>query len=223
MMREKIANISGPTSVELQEIAGGPPVGKDISVKVQGKYLDNIKAAALALQDSIKLLTGVHGVADDFPPGKKEIKIIADEEKAAFYGFNVQIVAMYVRSAFDGVKATEYRDADDEVDVIVKYDMANRKSLDDVLNLRVTNAAGQTAALRDMVEFQIKPGPTEIKRFDQKRTIMVTGNINKANGWEMFKKNIVENIPALKSILGEVDENKTSIDVVNSKIKCLRM
>ncbi|MCK5075683.1 MAG: efflux RND transporter permease subunit, partial [Calditrichia bacterium] len=180
MMREKVKNISGPVSVEIEKIAGGPPVGKDISVKVQGKYLDNIKAASLALQDSIKTLTGVHGITDDFPSGKKEIKIITDEEKAALYGFNVQMVAMYVRSAFDGVKATEYRDADEEIDVIVKYDMANRKSLDDVLNLRVNNATGQTVALRDIVKFEIKPGPTEIKRFDQKRTIMVTGNIDKA-------------------------------------------
>jgi multidrug efflux pump subunit AcrB len=38
---------------------------------------------------------------------------------------------------------------------------------------------GQTVALRDIVTFEIKPGPTAINRFDQKRTIMVTANIDK--------------------------------------------
>lgn len=179
MMQAKVKNISGPISVEFEEITGGPPVGKDVSIKVQGKYLTNIKNAALALQDSLELIDGVHGITDDFPTGKNEIKIITDEEKAALYGFNIQTVSMFVRSAFGGIKATEFRDADEEIDVIVKYDVSNRQSLDDVLNLRVTNQMGQTVALRDIVTFEIKPGPTAINRFDQKRTIMVTANIDK--------------------------------------------
>ena len=179
MMQTKVKNISGPTSVEFEEITGGPPVGKDVSIKVQGKYLANIKNAALALQDSLELIEGVHGITDDFPSGKNEIRIIANEEKAALYGFNIQTVSMFVRSAFGGIKATEFRDADEEIDVIIKYNTSNRQSLEDVLNLRVTNQIGQTVALRDIVKFEIKPGPTEIKRFDQKRTIMVTANIDK--------------------------------------------
>ena len=179
MMQSNVKNISGPTSVEFEEISGGPPVGKDISVKVQGKYLSNIKNAALALQDSLNLINGVHGITDDFPPGKNEIRITADEEKAALYGFNIQTISMFVRSAFDGIKATEFRDADEEIDVIIKYNVSNRQSLEDIFNLRVTNTMGQTVALRDVVKFDITPGPTAINRFDQKRTIMVTANIDK--------------------------------------------
>jgi multidrug efflux pump len=191
-MRERVKYISGPTSVEFEKLAGGPPVGKPISVKVQGKYFDEIKKAALALQDSIKAMTGTYDVTDDFPPGKQEIRVIVDEEKAALFGFNTQYVAMNVRYAFDGIEATEYRDGDDEIDVIVKYDQKNRSSVDDVLNLRLTNMTGQTVALREMVKFDIKPGPDEIKRFDQKRTIMVVGEINNA---------------------------ETSLDLVNNKLK----
>ncbi len=177
-MRERVKYISGPTSVEFEKLAGGPPVGKPISVKVQGKYFDEIKKASLALQDSIKTMLGTQEVTDDFPPGKQEIRVIVDEEQSALYGFNTQYVAMNVRYAFDGIEATEYRDGDDEIDVIVKYNEQNRSSVDDVLNLRLTNMAGQTVALREMVKFDIKPGPDEIKRFDQKRTIMVVGEIN---------------------------------------------
>ena len=86
---------------------------------------------------------------------------------------------MNVRYAFDGIKATEYRDGDEEVDVIVKYDETNRSSVEDVLNLKLSNPAGKTVALRDMVAFEIEPGPTEINRYDQKRTILVTGDFDK--------------------------------------------
>ena len=180
MMRERSKTISGPISVEFAEISGGPPVGKPISVKVQGKYLDNIKNASLALQDSLRALAGARDISDNFPPGKQEIRILVDEEKAALYGFHTQFVALNVRYAFDGIAATEFRDGDDEIDVVVKYDQQNRSSVDDVLNLKLTNAQGRTVALRDMVRFEIKSGPTEINRFDQKRTIMVTGDIDES-------------------------------------------
>jgi multidrug efflux pump subunit AcrB len=83
-----------------------------------------------------------------------------------------------VRYAFDGIEATEFRDGDEEIDVVVKYGEEYRSKVDDVLNLKITNQRGQTVALRDMVEFKILPGPTEINRFDQKRTILVTGEID---------------------------------------------
>lgn len=194
MMRERVQYISGPVSVEFEKLAGGPPVGKPISVKVQGKYFDEIKRASLALQDSLRKMEGTFNVTDDFPPGKQEIHIKVDEEKAALFGFNTQYVAMNVRYAFDGVKATEYRDGNDEIDVIAKYDESNRSSLEDVLNLRLTNMQGQTVAMRDIVNFEIKSGPDEIKRFDQKRTIIV---------------------------YGEIDNEKTSLDKVNLRLKQL--
>ncbi len=177
-MRENIRYISGPTSVEFQMVSGGPPVGKPISVKVQGKYLTDIKKASLVLQDSIRAMSGTYNVSDNYPPGKQEIRIIVDEDKAALYGFNTQYVALNVRYAFDGITASEYRDGDEEIDIIVKYDQKNRASVDDVLYLKLTNAAGQTVSLRDMVKFEIKSGPDGIRRFDQKRTIMVVGEIN---------------------------------------------
>ena len=74
--------------------------------------------------------------------------------------------------------ATEYRDADDEIDIIVKYNKDYRSSVDDVLNLKISNPLGNTVALRDLVSFDIRTGPTEIRRIDQKRTIFMTGNID---------------------------------------------
>ncbi len=178
MLRLNTTYISGPRSVEFEMVSGGPPVGKPISVKVQGKYLDEIKDASLELQDFIREQPGAKDITDDFPPGKEEIRVIIDQEKAALYGFNTQLVALAVKYAFDGIDATEFRDGDDEVDVVVKYATGHREDMGDILNLRLTNPAGATAALRDMVEFETIAGPTSIKRFDQKRTILVTGEIN---------------------------------------------
>jgi multidrug efflux pump len=192
MLRENVKHISGPISIEFEKVSGGPPKEKPISVKVQGRYYDDIKKAALALQDSIRSIKGTYDIVDNSPPGKQEINIIIDEEKAALYGFQTQDVALNVRYAFDGIKSTEYRDGDEEIDVVVKYDQISRSSMEDILNIRLTNYSGRTVALRDMVKFEIKSGTSQIRRFDQKRTILV---------------------------MGEIDDKKISLDKVNARIK----
>ena len=179
-LRSMCSDIAGPISVDFKKMSGGPPEDKPIAVKVQGKYYDEIKIASNMLIDSIRTLEGAVDITDNYPPGKEELKILVNDEKAAMYGFNPQYLAFTIRYAFDGVEATEFRDGDEEVDVIVRYEEKYRSSLDDVLNLKVTNMTGQTVTLRDMVEFERLPGKTELHRFDQKRTILVTGNINEA-------------------------------------------
>ena len=191
MLRERTEHIAGATSVNFEKFTGGPPVGKPISVKVQGRYLERLKEAALVLQDSLGRIPGALEVTDDFPPGKDAIRIEVDEVRAALYGFSPQEVALNVRYAFDGVEATKFRDGDEEVGVIVQYDQAKRSTVDDVLNVQVTNAGGSTVALRDMVSFSIGPGHMEINRFDRKRTIMVTG---------------------------EIDEETTTVDQINDRL-----
>lgn len=224
-LRNNCQNISGPISVQFAKISGGPPVGKPISVKVQGKYLDDIKSASLALQDSIRKINGTYDVVDNFPPGKQEIRVQIDEDKVAMYGLNAQSVALNVRYAFDGVTATEFRDGDDEIDVVLKYNEQNRSSVDDVLNLKITNPAGKTIALRDIVQFEIKPGPTEIRRFDQKRTIMVTGEINEEQiSLDKINNLLAELFPELERIFpgitfkigGQFDEFSKAFDNIAS-------
>ncbi|MFC2084844.1 efflux RND transporter permease subunit [Bacteroidota bacterium] len=199
-LRNNCQEISGPISVQFTKISGGPPVGKPISIKVQGKYLKDINAASKALVDSIRKVTGIYDIADNFPPGKQEIRIRVNEDKAAMYGFNIQTVSMYVRSAFDGITSTEFRDGDEEIDVIIKYKQEYRSSVDNVLNLNVTSPMGKTVSLRDMVDFEITPGPTDIRRMDRKRTILVTGEINEAEtSLDKVNNKLATFFPALKA------------------------
>lgn len=224
-LRESCSGISGAISQQFLKFAGGPPVGKPISIKAQGKFLDEIKQASLVLQDSIKQINGTLDVADNFPPGKKEIRINIDEDKAALYGFSVQTIALYVRYAFDGVLATEFRDADDEIDVIVKYNEKYRSSVEDVLNLNVSNPLGNTVSLRDLVSFDIRTGPTEIRRIDQKRTIFITGNIDEEKTTlDRVSRSIEDVFPAIEaqfpgvsfSFGGQYDEFNTAFDNILS-------
>ncbi len=205
VLRERTEHIAGPASVVFEKFTGGPPEGKPISVKVQGRYLDRMKEAALALQDSLRRIPGTLEVTDDFPPGKDAIRIEVDEDRAALYGFSAQEVALNVRYAFDGVEATKFRDGDEEVGVIVQYDRKERSAVEDVLNVQVTNSSGSTVALRDMVSFSIGPGRTQIQRFNQKRTIFVTGEVDEAEtSLDRINARMLEIFPSIEAHYSDV-------------------
>lgn len=199
-MRKISADVAGPIFTDFKKMSGGPPEDKPIAIKVQGKYYDDIKKAAMILQDSIRTIPGALDITDNYPPGKEELRIIVNDEKAAMYGFNPQYIAFTVRYAFDGVEATEFRDGDEEIDVILKYEEKYRSSIDDVLDLKVTNMMGQTAALRDMVTFEKSPGKTELRRFDKNRTILVSGNIDeKVTSLDRVNLRMMEFFPAVQA------------------------
>lgn len=179
-LREKIKPISGISKLEFGKVATGPPTGKPVEVKVKGKYLDELQEVADLVKAELRKMKGVTEVNDDFSLGKKEIKIYVDEDKAALLGLDVFQIAGTVRTAFDGTKATVFRDGDEEVDVVVKFKGDRRETLTDIENLRIPSRTGALVPFRNVAKVKIERGYSEIKRFQGDRAITVSADIDKS-------------------------------------------
>jgi multidrug efflux pump subunit AcrB len=172
--------IAGTEDIRIATINTGPPVGAPIEFKIKGKHFDQLEKLADELKDSLATVPGVYSINDDFQLGKKELKVEVDIERAAMLGLDVATVAAAVSGAFDGIPAGVYRDGDDEVDIIVKYDEGSRNELDDLQNLRIMNRFGQLIAFRDVATVQTDRGYADIHRFNGERAITVSAEIDKA-------------------------------------------
>jgi multidrug efflux pump subunit AcrB len=179
-LREKIKSISGISKLELSKVAHGPPTGKAVEVKVKGKYLDELQEVAELVKAELRKMEGVTDVNDDFELGKKEIRIHVDKDKAALLGLDVFQIAGTVRTAFEGTKATVFRDGDEEVDVVVKFRGDEREKLSDVEQMRIASRSGALIPFRSVAKVSIERGYSEIKRFEGDRAITVSADIDKA-------------------------------------------
>ncbi len=123
------------------------------------------------------MLETIPGTADimisraDYQP---EYQIDFDREKLAIYGLNLTTAATYVRNRINGATASQFREDGEEYDIKVMYEPDARTSIEDIENILIYNAAGQSVRLRDVGKVVECFSPPTIERKDRERIITVS-------------------------------------------------
>ena len=177
-LRQKFNRITGPERIGFQTREEGPPAGKDVEVIVKGKYFDELETITNELTTELAKTPGVTDISDNYALGQEEIKLHIDEDKASEYGLTLQQIAFTARNAFEGTKATVFRDGDEEIDVVVKFSESARTTLKDVESLKLMGATGMPVPLRDVAQLNMAQGYSTIHRYKGERAITITANID---------------------------------------------
>ncbi|MBN2527454.1 MAG: efflux RND transporter permease subunit [Deltaproteobacteria bacterium] len=180
-LREELKNLGGAEyRVEVEEM--GPPAGAPVSVEVSGEDYAQLNEYAQQVKEYLNGVTGVVDVKDDYEAGKPEIRVTVDREKAMLRKVNTQTISTAIRAAINGIEASVLREGEDEFDIIVRYDESARRSINDILDIRVTGEDDVQIPVRDVASVSTTGGYGSINHIDQKRTIAVTGDVSKASG-----------------------------------------
>ena len=194
-IRPRLQDIPGIKSLDFTKVRAGPPTPKDVELKVQGKHFNTLEQIVARIEGKLSTIKGVYDIVDDFRTGKKDIKIYINEEKAAIYGLDVYQISMAIRNAYEGKVATVYREGDEEIDVVVKYQQQAVKSIEDVENLKIATSGGELIPFRNFATIKVEPGYTSINRYKQERAITVTASVDReTNSLERVDKSLVEEV-----------------------------
>ena len=177
-LRTKTATISGIEELNFITQGGGPPSGQDVEVKVKGAKFEQLIALSDTLKASLSQMDGVYDIRDDFRTGKSELRIHLKPEKAHQYGLSTFQIAQTVRTAIEGAKATTYREADEAIDVIVKYEEDTLTNLVELNNLLIATPTGTIVPLKDVADITKEKGYSDIRRFDGERAITVYASVD---------------------------------------------
>ncbi len=178
-LRQETATISGIEELNFVVPEGGPPQGQDVDVKVKGPQFNQLIALADVLKERLHQMDGVYDIQDDFRIGKSELRIYLKPEKAHQYGLTTFQIAQTVRTAIEGAKATTYREADEAIDVVVKYEEDTLKNLAELNNLLIATPMGAIVPLKDVADITEEKGYSDIRRFDGERAITVYASVDR--------------------------------------------
>ena len=199
-LRTQVEKISGITTVEFAKVETAPPVGKPVAVQVRGKEYPVLEAAAEEIKQILAPMDGVKDVHDDLELGKGEIRIHIDREKAAIYGLTNNQIALAVKGAFEGLEATTYRTGGEEVDVIVKFQEANRRGIADFERIKLRTPQGDLIPFYNVADVKVERGYAQIIRRDFERTVMVKADVDSAVTKSTTVNRIIEDkIPELEA------------------------
>lgn len=171
--------------LDVEAIAGGPPVGKPVAIELKGDNYEVLKKIAQEYKDIMAKVDGVIDIGDDFTDGKDEIRLSINEALASQAGVSVQQIALAVNTAYQGTVATTIKRADEEVDVRVRFPENFRNSLKSLDKIFVTNNQGNLIPISRMIKYVKSPGLASINHFDGKRLMTATANLDETKTTSM--------------------------------------
>ncbi len=178
-LRLQMTEITGAEKIYFDKQEGGPPRGKDVEVKVKGDRIPQLVAIANQLKEKLNSINGVFDVKDDFKSGKPEIRLRTKGEKLRQFGLTIFQVANNVRHAIEGNICTVYRDADEAIDVVVKYGKNSMNTVDALSQMMIATPSGISVPLKDIAQLSREESLVDIKRFDVERSITVSASVDR--------------------------------------------
>jgi HAE1 family hydrophobic/amphiphilic exporter-1 len=152
--------------------------GERVEVEVRGHDIETADALARQVQAVIENVDGITDTKVSRETGSPEALVVIDRQKAADMKLTVSKIANMLQTVLSGTTAGQFRDGGDEYDIRVQLEQAEKKEIQEILDLPVTNAEGERVVLRNVVKIQPRRGPVLIERKDQQRVIYVTANFS---------------------------------------------
>jgi len=127
-----------------------------------------------ALRDT-RGATDVYSSASSLSP---QVDITFNRQEAQALNVSVGTAATAVRAAFGGAQATQFQTPNGVKDVQVIYPVAFQHTLDEVLAIPLSTAAGATVHVGDIARLDYVQSAPIISRLDQREVVHVTASVS---------------------------------------------
>jgi len=182
VLRPKVSGIPGAT-ITFQEASsmGGAAFSSmqqlPIQINLKGTDLAALSQASDMVLFALRGIGGLVDVNSDNRPPKPEFQIKIDRERASRLGTSTAQIAGAMRSIVDGDIPSKYREGEKLYDIRVRATEDLRYNLERLGRVYLPTLRGGTITLDQVGGLRTVNGPTQIKRSDRTRQIMIGANI----------------------------------------------
>jgi multidrug efflux pump subunit AcrB len=152
--------------------------GGDISFRLTASSLEQLALASKELKQKLASYEGVYDIADNFSSGSHEIRLKIRPEAEAL-GLTLSDLARQVRYGFYGYEAQRILRNKEEVKVMVRYPLEQRRTVGHLENMQIRTPQGVAVPFSTVAEIELGESFASITRVDGRRAISITANVNK--------------------------------------------
>ena len=149
-----------------------------IEVILFDRDLDRLKRSADAVVEALQPIPDLTDVRSSLAEGYPEVRIVYDRILLSQFDLTTATVANQVRDKVLGKTATTISGGDGRIDLTVRLDPENRRSIQHIKRLNVNPSLVPPIPLSQVARFSEAVGPSEIRRVDQRRAVVVSANMN---------------------------------------------
>lgn len=174
--REEVGTVPDVISLKFAEATIGP-AGIAIDLRLKGDDLNQLKSAAVELQNWIWQYEGVTSVLDDLRAGKREMRISLSDA-AGPMGITAAMVADQLRAAYFGTSISEMQIKGQLLEVTAQFSEVTKGDFNQFDGFVITRPDGSFVPLSVVASIEIGQGFSRINRENGIRTVTVQGTIN---------------------------------------------
>lgn len=154
--------------------------GDPIDFQFSGNSLDTLNAVGEEVKKRLATYPGVFEIADSLSDGKEELQI---ELSAQGYlvGLTRNEIVRQVGQAFKGLQAQRIQRGRDDVRVLVRFPIGERRTIAALNEMLITAPNGRQIPLANVADMKPGRGPSQITRIDGYRVLNVTADVDKEN------------------------------------------
>lgn len=181
-IRSSMKGIPGATISVAQE-ASGPPTESPINIEVSSDNFDDLTKTAVDLKNYLdnRQIPGVEELKLDVDLTNPEISLSIDRQKAMMEGVSTAQIGMAIRTALFGREVSKIKEGEDEYKIQLRNTEMQRKSLPDLLNMRIVfremTGGIKQIPISSLVKVDYTSTYGSIKRKNVKRVITLYSNV----------------------------------------------
>ena len=103
---------------------------------------------------------------------------MVDRQKAALFGLTTDMIGFALKSAYNGLNVSSYREGNDDYDITVQLKEADRQVVDVLHELMLPTPSGETVPLSTMAQVTFAGSIGDINRINNERVVTVKANVD---------------------------------------------
>lgn len=223
--KEEVGAIPGISSLKFTSSLF--TAGDAVNIEMSHNDFDKLLDASEKLKEALTEYDGVSEIDDSFEPGKLELKL-ALTEKGRTLGLTLADLARQARQGYYGEEVQRIQRGRDDIRVMVRYPLEERRSVSDIENVRIRLPDGTEVPFEQVATVKQGRGYANIKRSNRTRVVNVTADVDTdiANPTEINKSlfakvlpKLLNEYPGLKyKMEGEQREQKETAQSLGSSV-----
>lgn len=176
-IRQRIKDIpGGKITIAMEE--QGPPTGAPINIEIAGDNFAILGEIAKQVKDILAQQPYVEDIRDDFVEGIPSVQVQIDRQKAALFGLSTDLIGFALKSAYNGLEVSSFREGDDDYDITVQLAQADREVVDILRELMLPTPSGQMVPLSTVAKTSFVGSIGDINRINNERVVTVKANVD---------------------------------------------
>ena len=176
-IRKRVANIPG-AKITIAMEAEGPPTGAPINIEIAGDNFAALGTIAKEIKTALAKLPHVEDIRDNFIEGTPSVRINVDRQKAALFGLTTDMIGFALKTAYNGLEVSSFRDGDDDYDITVQLSEENRQVVDILYELMIPAPSGVMVPLSTLATIDFTGSIGDINRINNERVVTVKANVD---------------------------------------------